>query len=204
MSAIADQTIDVFLGQLAAKSPTPGGGAAAALTGSVGAALGAMVAEYSLARKSLAEHHAAHAGIRDRMNRARALMLGLATEDADAYAALSDAMRLAKDDPARPGRIGEAALLACRPPAALVATAAEVVREMAALRPIANPMLLSDLAIAADLAAGAARGGVWNVRVNVPMASDARVASEMLREAERAAADAGEQAAAIAEACRAA
>jgi formiminotetrahydrofolate cyclodeaminase len=47
-----------LLAQIAAKSPTPGGGAVACATGALAAALAGMVVSYSLGKKSLAAHQA--------------------------------------------------------------------------------------------------------------------------------------------------
>ena len=48
---IKDMTIQTFLDELAGKASTPGGGAAAAISGSMGAALISMVANFTIGKK---------------------------------------------------------------------------------------------------------------------------------------------------------
>ena len=48
-----------FLNAAAAKQPTPGGGSIAALAGALAASMGEMVLNYSIGKKSLAEHEPA-------------------------------------------------------------------------------------------------------------------------------------------------
>ena len=50
----AEKTCEGFLSELAAKVPAPGGGGAAALAGALGAALGSMVANYTIGKKKYA------------------------------------------------------------------------------------------------------------------------------------------------------
>ena len=56
MPRLEDLSLADYLGALAAKSPTPGGGAVASTTGATAAALAGMVVAYSLGKKNLAPH----------------------------------------------------------------------------------------------------------------------------------------------------
>ena len=93
---IARQTVEEFCDALAAKTPSPGGGATAAIVGAVGASQLLMVAEYS--KIPLDARGALRAAI--------AALLQLADEDAEAYATY----RNARDDPAaRDGSVAHSA-----------------------------------------------------------------------------------------------
>ncbi len=170
-----------FLSELGAKSPAPGGGAAAGAVGALGAALGRMVVSYSEGKKSLSEHRDLIDGAGPRLERARDLFLALAAEDAAAYATLNALQARPEDDPERianePGAI-EACLAA---PRATLAAASDTLRLLEELCGRSNRFLRSDLAIAGVLAEAAATSAAWNVRVNLGLVDDAR--------AERLAAD---------------
>src|SRR3954454_25286857 len=87
-------TIDAFLTAAAAKQPTPGGGSVTALAGALAAAMGEMVLNYSVGKKSLAQFQPElQAGLRE-LGRARGLLLQLMEEDQVAYEALTAARKL--------------------------------------------------------------------------------------------------------------
>src|SRR5262245_5876212 len=90
MQPLASYTIADFLEALAARTPTPGGGAVASAVGATAAALARMVVAYSLGKKSLAAHQPALEIAARELDVARALLLRLADEDAAAYALLSE------------------------------------------------------------------------------------------------------------------
>ena len=169
---IRTQPIDSFLTGLAAKQPTPGGGAVAGLCGAVAAALAGMVVSYSLGRKSLADHQPMLTGASHRLERARAIFLQLADEDALAYAALNELTRLPETDPRRASDLPEATRAAINVPLAVAAASADLARLLATLCGTTNPHLRSDLAIAAVLTEATARAARWNVIVNLPGVTD--------------------------------
>ena len=56
MGRFSEQTVQTYICQLAAKQSTPGGGTAAAVTASQGAALLCMVLNFTVGRKRFREH----------------------------------------------------------------------------------------------------------------------------------------------------
>src|SRR5882757_2024802 len=98
-----DDTIAVFLDQLAARVPAPGGGATAALHAAQAAALLAMVARYSDGPQydaALMERVVAEA------DSLRSEALGLAEADAAAFGAVAAAYQLPRSDSGRSSAIG--------------------------------------------------------------------------------------------------
>jgi formiminotetrahydrofolate cyclodeaminase len=178
-SGLGSVQIAQFLADLAAKSPAPGGGAAACLAGAVASAQASMVVAYSIGRKSLSEHQLVLEAAAARLARARSMFLDLADADAEAYAALSAVQKLPLGHPLRETehRLLDAAIAA---PRAAQALAAEVLRLMEELVGRSNPNLRSDLAVAAALAEAAGAASGWNVRINTPGLGDpaARAAIE--------------------------
>ena len=165
---IAPLPFESLLAMLASKSPTPGGGAAAGMVGATAAALAGMVVAYSIGRKSLAQHQAFLEDARSRLERARALFLILADEDAEAYGHLNALMRLPEDHPDRVSGWASAVAGAIAPPRATLAAACDLLRLCEELVGKTNPHLSSDLAVAAVQGEAAARSAAWNVRVNAP------------------------------------
>ncbi|HZL37653.1 MAG TPA: cyclodeaminase/cyclohydrolase family protein [Tepidisphaeraceae bacterium] len=160
-----------FLNAAAAKQPTPGGGSVTALCGALAGAMGEMVVNYSVGKKSLAAFEGELRAALDALHRARMLMLELMVEDQNAYTALTAARKL----PAGPERdsLFPAALLASiRTPEAIGATAVAILRICDQIINFVNYHLLSDLAVCADLAMAAARCAVYNVRVNLADVTD--------------------------------
>lgn len=167
--SIHEQSVGAFLESVAAKSPTPGGGAVTAAVGALAAALAGMVVAYSLGKKNLSEHQAELAGASTSLARARGLMLELAEEDERAYGVVNELMKLPEADPRRAEELPPAALAATQAPLAVMAAACDLLRLFDQLAGMTNRHLRSDLAIAAVLADAACRAGRWNVAINLPM-----------------------------------
>src|ERR1700679_1614884 len=89
----ASMTIHDFLTAAAAKQPTPGGGAVAALAGALAAAMGEMVLNYSVGKRDLAAHQPQLTAALAEFTKARQLLGELMVEDQLAYAALSTAKK---------------------------------------------------------------------------------------------------------------
>lgn len=171
--ALQDQTVESLLEAVAARTPTPGGGAVASLVGSLGAALGRMALAYSINRRSTDEQRRDLQGAIDHLTAIGRQMLDLAEQDAQAYAALDALFRLAENDPKRIEKWEPSVQAAIQAPMAVVQASCGMAGLLADLAESCNPRLLSDLAIAAALADAAARSGAWNVRVNLPLVSSA-------------------------------
>jgi formiminotetrahydrofolate cyclodeaminase len=161
VSSFLDQPVRGFLDQVAARTPAPGGGGAAAVTAALAAALAAMTARFSAERLPEAGDLAARADeLRDRV-------AGLADADAVAYGAVLAAYTLPRDDATRSGRVRDALRGAAAVPLEVAEIAAEVAEIGAALAAAGNPNLLGDAITAAQLAAASARSAASLVQINV-------------------------------------
>jgi formiminotetrahydrofolate cyclodeaminase len=200
-TTLASIAFGELLEQLGAKTPTPGGGAAACANGALAAALAQMVVSYSLGKKSLAAHQGELERGRDALLRAREVLLELADEDAAAYGLVNELMRLPEGDARRTRELPAALAASIQVPMAAIATSTELLRLCESLAPITNTQLHSDLAIAAVLAESAARASQWNVRVNAAMLGKPEEAARITSDAHRAVEDAARRRAAVEQAC---
>ena len=183
-TSFGQMRVEEFLEQTASKQPTPGGGAVAAVTGALGAALGQMVLAYSLGKKSLVAHQPMLEQTMLVLGRAQGKFIELAEEDARAYSVVNELMRLPETDPRRVAEWADAVAASVRPPMAALGLACECARVLRELCGRTNTFLKSDLAIAGVLAEACAAAAKWNVVVNVPQLPEGERA-KMLAEAER-------------------
>lgn len=164
-----DETVRAFLDAAAAATPTPGGGAVAALAGALAAAMGEMVLNYSVNKRDLSAHRDALAGGLHELQNARRLLLALVVEDQLAFAALGAAK---KRQPADQQAVRAALLVCVRVPQAIGASAVAILAVAERVAPIANRYLLSDLAVCGELAMATLRSAAHNVRINLGDVSD--------------------------------
>lgn len=164
----ASSTIADFLEHTAAKQPTPGGGAVAGVAGALACALAQMVVSYSVGKKSLEAHQPMLQDAQKRLTRARAMLLQLADEDAQAYGLVNELSRLPEGDARRSEHWPGAVRASVQVPLATAACAVDALELMTALAGTTNPHLRSDLGIAAVLAEATARASAWNTRINAP------------------------------------
>lgn len=171
MPTLASYRLDELLTAIAAKSPTPGGGAVAGAVGAIASALAGMVVSYSVGKKNLAQHEPFLQDAQRRLEACASLMLKLADEDAEAYGQVNELSKLPETDPRR-AFLPAATEASVQVPMSALAACSDLLRLMKTLATTTNRHLRSDLAIAAVLAEAAARSCRWNILVNVPGLAD--------------------------------
>jgi formiminotetrahydrofolate cyclodeaminase len=199
---LEEQTVGDALVSIAAKQPTPGGGAVAALVAAVGAALGEMVVNYSSGKTSLLEHEALHQEALEALARFRGLALELAEEDERAYGRLNELWKLEKDDPRRATEFPPVVEAAIDVPRRALEACLSMLSLLERLAGKTNRMLASDLAIAAVLAEAGARSAAWNVRINLPLLDDAAATERYAGETDDRLVRARRMCEAVEQACR--
>lgn len=153
-------TILEFLNAAAAKQPTPGGGAVAALAGALAASMGEMVLNYSVAKKDLLQHSESNKASLHELTTARAMLIELMREDQEAYQAYTDARKAGAD-------LTELTQTCIRVPQTIGTTAIAILEVANRVASTSNRWLLSDLAVCGELAMATVRCAVHNVRVNL-------------------------------------
>ena len=181
LTTVRDETVEAFLGQLAARVSAPGGGATAALHAAQAAALVAMVARYSNGARYDAD---LMARIRTEADELRDEALTLAEADAEAFGAVSAAYQLAKETTellqARSAAIAEALIGAARPPADVIRTARRLIELTEELLPAGNRNVITDVAAAAEAARAAAVTARVNIEVNLRGIRDSAIRAELI------------------------
>lgn len=163
----AGPSLDGWMDELAGGAPTPGGGSAAALAGTLAAALVAMVARLTIGRKAYAAVEARAREILSEAELLRTRLRRLVDEDAASYELVNKAYKIPKDDPGRTGSVDNALIAASRPPQQVVQAAEQVKRLAEEIAMIGNKNAASDAHVAGMLADAAIAGAAENVKVNL-------------------------------------
>ena len=186
MTDFSRQTLGDFLGSIAAQTPTPGGGTAAAVAGAMGAALAEMVAALTLSKEKYAAAHEAMRPIAEAAPLARAELLALAREDSEAYDEVVGARKLPKETDeqkaSRSRRIAAANRRAAEVPMRTARAAARLLAALPELAEKGNPNAVSDVGAAALLLDACVEGALLNVGINLGGVEDPALVSEMQRE----------------------
>jgi formiminotetrahydrofolate cyclodeaminase len=182
-------SVEAFTAHLASSDPVPGGGSAAAVAGSLGAALTVMVARLSQDRPRYAAYEPTHRRAIEAGEAARLRFLHLADLDAQAYASFAAAMKLPRLSDAqratRQAAMADAARASTLAPLETVRLCESTMRLVEALAGRSNANASSDLRVAARLLDAACEGAADNVRTNLPSVGDADLAAEAAAEVAR-------------------
>lgn len=156
---IKDQKIEEFLEDVASSSPTPGGGAVAAITGATAAALVEMV--LNLTKDKNVET------FKNEGSRARRELLNLADEDAKAFDGVMRAFKISKEDKTRKEKIQNAFKGAAETPLKVAQIAKEINVLAKEVQKIGNKNALSDAKTAIYLSEAAQNSAIENVKINL-------------------------------------
>lgn len=159
---------DRFTEALASADPTPGGGAAAAMTGAMGCALAMMAVATTLKRKSTPEE------LRPRLTQSlkrltafKNELKGYIQKDGQAYAAYLTANKLPKDAPEREKAVQDALLFAAGVPADAASAAMHCLREVDQIKDAVADIILSDANCAKHLLQACIKSSVESIRANL-------------------------------------
>jgi len=172
----AEMTIGAFLDALAARESTPGGGGAAALTGSHAAALLSMVINFTLGNKKYADVAAAMEKYLQQSEALRTELLTLADQDVAAFDAVSACYGMprstAEEKAARTAALQQALKGAAEVPFTAAERALAVLRLVEPVGRQGNTNVVSDAGVALHLAQAAIRSALINVNINLKFIKD--------------------------------
>lgn len=174
-----EKNIDKFLEALASSAPTPGGGGAAALCGALGIALGNMVGSLTLGKKKYADVQEDIAELNAKAEALRAGFVALVDADAEAFAPLSRAYSIPKDDPARDEIMEPALLKAAEAPLEIMRKCAEALELISGYAAKGSALAISDAGCAAALCGAAMEAAALNVKINTKSMKNRAVADNI-------------------------
>ena len=197
-----EQPFAQIVDSLAAKTPTPGGGAAAAMAGCMGAALFLMVVRFSRGKKANLERDGELQAAETQLDGHLQRLKPMAERDCRSFDLVSAAYGMPKDTDAqkalREKAIQEAMVGAMVVPEETLCMVRDVFAGMQKVVGCIGKAIVSDLASGASLLLAAAEGAFLNVRINAAFLTNRELADRTLARASEVLAEIRRQQQAIA------
>jgi len=175
-----------FIEELAAPTPTPGGGSAGAYAGAMGAGLVAMVSGVTIGKKKYAEVEAEMQAIRTVAESLRKELTQAVDDDASSFEVLMATFKMPKDTEeqksARNTAIIKATLNAAHVPLHVAEGAVKVMDLALKCAKHANLNAISDSMSGFAMARASLTAAGYNVRININSLEDKSVGEKMLTE----------------------
>ena len=186
---IKDQSIQVFLNELASKASTPGGGSAAAIMGAMGAALVSMVCNLTIGKKNYAEVEEELKSVLARAEAVRERLTDMIRADIEVFDQVMGAYGLPKDTEeqkaARSHAIQVALKAATEVPLDCARACLEIIKLSQIVAEKGNLNVISDAGVGALAAYAALRSAALNVYINAKGIKDEAFAKARLAELEK-------------------
>jgi formiminotetrahydrofolate cyclodeaminase len=173
---IKEASIEHFLHELASKSPTPGGGSAAAIMGAMGAALVAMVCNLTVGKKNYEDVSEEMAVLLPTLDGLRTRLVDMVAADVAAFDQVMAAYGMPRETDADKQRRSAAIQSALKQATLVPLECARACVEVIGLSRVAaekgNKNVISDAGVAVVVAHAALRSAALNVRVNTGVIRD--------------------------------
>ncbi len=167
---------------LAAPTPTPGGGSAAAYAGAMAAGLVSMVARLTVGKKGYSEVEKRMKKILEEAEKLRADLTAAVKEDSEAFDQVMAVYKLPKTDPARAASIQEKTFQAAQVPLEAAKKSCRVAQLALEAARFGNKNAITDAGSAVNLAAAAINSAAYNVRINLADLDDKKLREQILSE----------------------
>jgi formiminotetrahydrofolate cyclodeaminase len=165
------QPVTGFVEQLAAKSPAPGGGSAAALSGSIGAALLVMVCEFTIGKKGFESVSDEITNVKESLDPIRHKLLVQVDEDTWAFSRFRVATRLPESTDAEKARkvkeVAESSAQTIEVPRQTMLLCRDALKLAGEVVAKGNPNTVSDAATGAEMLLAGLEGAANNVLINL-------------------------------------
>jgi formiminotetrahydrofolate cyclodeaminase len=171
-----EEPLKTYTMALASGAPAPGGGSAAALVGSLAAALTSMVANFTVGREKFADVEEEVRLLLTKSEGLRGVLERLTQADTEAYGQVATAQKMPRsteeEKEARRAAVQEALKIAAEVPREAVRAAHGVLEVARQLVEKGNPNLITDVGVAAKFAAAAMECAALNVEINLAYIKD--------------------------------
>lgn len=183
-----EDKIQDFIEVLSSDAPVPGGGGASALAGSMGMALGSMVANLTVGKKKYADVQDDIQIILEKAKGLQDKLLRLMDEDAQAFEPLSKAYGLPRQTPEEQAKrdeiMEEALVVASIAPMKIMETCMEVIGLLEELEVKGTRIAISDVGVGIQLTRAALTGASMNVYINTKLMKNESKAKELNEKAD--------------------
>ena len=177
-----------YVSDAASDSPTPGGGSVSALAGALAAAMSEMAANFTTGKEKYADVEEEVSRALSELKRARQKLLALMEADIEAYRDVDEAMKMPQEteeqEQERSETLEEALQEAAKVPLNIMRQCRKSAALTEQLSRIANPNLITDVGVAAELCGAACRAARLNVEVNLKYMKEEEVREELRSEME--------------------
>ncbi|HEY9082719.1 MAG TPA: glutamate formimidoyltransferase [Vicingaceae bacterium] len=185
---LVDLTLKDFADETAAESMAPGGGSIAAYVGTLGVALGTMVANLSGHKRGWDDKWEFFSGWAVKGQQYKTTLLNLVDEDTNAFNKIIDGFRMPKETAEeiklRDEAIENATKYAAEVPFKVMKTAFESMEVMQEMMQSGLQSSLSDGAVGIMCAKAAVAGAYFNVKINVKDIKDRPFAEKLIKDGE--------------------
>jgi len=182
---LVDLNLAEFSDETASESPAPGGGSVSAYMGSMGVALGTMVANLSSHKRGWDERWEEFSNWAEKGMALQQELTRLVDEDTEAFNLIMDAFGLPKktdaEKAARKAAIAEATKHAIMVPFRVMETAYQSMEVVKAMAEIGNPNSVSDAGVGALAIRSAVKGAYLNVKINASDLDDKAFVDDILK-----------------------
>jgi formiminotetrahydrofolate cyclodeaminase len=179
---ITTQSLNQFLDEVASRSPAPGGGSVAALSGALGAALTSMVCHLTIGKKKYADVQQEMETVLKRSEELRTSFSELVQEDTGAFDSVMKAFSLPKETEEektrRASAIEEATKKATLVPLKVMELCVQALPLTKSVAEKGNTNSVSDAGVSALMLHAACKGAALNVRTNLGALQDKPFAKE--------------------------
>ncbi len=185
---LMDMTCTGFANETASESPAPGGGSISAYMGSLGAALGTMVANLSSHKPGWDERWEEFSEWAEKGQKIKDDLLWLVDEDTHSFNLIMEAFGMPKgndaEKAARKQAIQDATKYAIEVPYKTIQRSFDVFELCAAMIEKGNPNSVTDAGVGVLCARAAVMGAYLNVKINASSLEDKAFAEEMVSKAQ--------------------